>query len=146
MSWQDRALPVGHLARANAILLLWACPPTLDRSFELLKAWGALYKTELIWDKRTKGGKRRMGPGYRSRGMHESILLGVFANERQIHEPFYGAIEGIAREHSRKPEILLRAGDRPHAGPGRCDLFGRQSRAGFDVWGNEATKFDEVAA
>jgi N6-adenosine-specific RNA methylase IME4 len=147
MTWHDlEAMPVGHLARANAILLLWACPPTLDRSFDLLKAWGALYKTELIWDKRTKGGKRRMGPGYRSRGMHESILLGVFANERQIHEPFYGAIEGIAREHSRKPETFYEQVTARTPGLARCDLFGRQSRAGFDVWGNEATKFDGIAA
>jgi len=147
MSWEAiAALPVGHLARANAILLLWACPPTLDKSFDLLRSWGALYKTELIWDKRTKGGKRRMGPGYRSRGMHESILLGVFANERQIHAPFYGAIEGIAREHSRKPETFYEQVIDRTPGLSRCDLFGRQSRAGFDVWGNEATKFDGVAA
>lgn len=25
----------------------------------------------------------------------------------------------------------------------RCELFGRQQRPGWDVWGNEADKFDE---
>jgi N6-adenosine-specific RNA methylase IME4 len=147
MSWEDiAALPVGHLARANAILLLWACPPTLRLSLDLMDAWGALYKTERIWDKRTKNGKRRMGTGYRSRAMHESLLLGVFGNERQIHDTFLGVFEGEARQHSRKPESFYSDVIAKTPGLSRCDLFGRQSRPGFDVWGNEATKFDEVAA
>lgn len=147
MSWEAiAALPVGHLARANAIVLLWACPPTLNKSFKLLDAWGARYKTELIWDKRTKNGKRRMGPGYRSRGMHEPILLGVFADERQIHAPFHGAIEGLAREHSRKPDSFYQQVIERTPGLSRCDLFARQSRDGFDVWGREASKFDKAAA
>lgn len=146
MPWQEiAALPVGHLARANAILLLWACPPTLDKSFDLLRAWGALYKTELIWDKRTKNGKRRMGTGYRSRSMHESILLAVFANEHQIHAPFHGAIEGIAREHSRKPDSFYDQVIQRTPNLARCDLFARQTRDGFDAWGDEATKFDKAA-
>jgi N6-adenosine-specific RNA methylase IME4 len=147
MSWADLAkLPVGHLARANAIILLWACAPTLHFSFDLLKAWGALYKTEMVWDKRTKNGKRKMGTGYRSRGMHESVLLGVFGNERQIHKAFYGVFEGEAREHSRKPESFYEMviAKTPHLA--RCDLFARQSRDGFDTWGNERTKFDQPHA
>lgn len=147
MSWDDlAAMPVGHLARANAILLLWACPPTLDKSIDLLKRWGALYKTELVWPKTTKNGKRRMGPGYRSRGMHESVLLGVFGNECQIHDAFYGVIDGEAREHSRKPESFYEMVIKKTPGLTRCDLFARQSREGFDTWGREATKFDQQAA
>lgn len=147
MSWDAlAALPVGHLARANAILCLWACPPTLDKSLDLMKAWGALYKTERIWDKRTKNGKRRIGTGYRSRGMHESVLLGVFGNECQIHDAFHGVFEGEAREHSRKPDSFYDDLIAKTPGLSRCDLFGRESRPGFDVWGNESNKFDEVAA
>ncbi len=147
MTWRDiAALPVGHLARANAILLLWACPPTLDKSFDLLRAWGALYKTELIWDKRTVNGKRRIGTGYRSRGMHESVLLAVFGNEYQIHDAFHGVVEGVAREHSRKPDAFYDAVIARTAGLSRCDLFARQSREGFDTWGNEVNKFDQEAA
>jgi N6-adenosine-specific RNA methylase IME4 len=147
MSWSAlAALPVGHLARANGIICLWACPPTLHLSFKLLEDWGALYKTERIWDKRTKNGKRRMGTGYRSRAMHESLLLGVFGNERQIHDTFLGVFEGEAREHSRKPESFYADLVDKTPGLSRCELFGRQSRPGFDVWGNEATKFDREAA
>jgi N6-adenosine-specific RNA methylase IME4 len=138
MSWEDlAAMPVGHLMRANGILLLWACPPTLDKSIDLLKGWGAIYKTELVWP------KGRMGPGYRSRGMHESILLGAFGDERQIHKAFYGVVEGKARQHSRKPESFYRMVVDRTPGLDRCDIFARQSRPGFSTWGHEATLFDE---
>lgn len=147
MSWDDlAAMPVGHLARANAILLLWACPPTLDKSIDLLKRWGALYKTELVWPKTTKNGKRRMGPGYRSRGMHESILLGVFGNECQIHDAFYGVIEGEARAHSQKPREFYQGVKKRTPDLTRCDLFAREAHEGFDGWGNQYEGNSAVAA
>jgi N6-adenosine-specific RNA methylase IME4 len=142
MSWEELAgLPVGHLVRANGILLLWACPPTLDKSMDLLKAWGARYKTELVWP------KRRLGTGYRVRGMHESILLGVFGNERQIHDAFYGVVEGKARQHSRKPDSFYEMVAQRTPGLDRCDVFARETRPGFTKWGKESALFDgaEVA-
>jgi N6-adenosine-specific RNA methylase IME4 len=137
MPWEAlAAMPVGNLVRANGIILLWACPPTLDKSMELLKVWGALYKTELVWP------KGRMGTGYRSRGMHESVLLGVFGNEHQVHDAFYGVIKGKARGHSRKPDEFYDAIIQRTPGLDRCDIFARQSRDGFATWGDEQTKFD----
>ncbi|WP_454629612.1 MT-A70 family methyltransferase [Bradyrhizobium cenepequi] len=137
MSWRDlAALPVGHLVRGNGIILLWACPPTLNLSMWLLEQWGALYKTELVWP------KRRLGTGYRVRGMHESILLGVFGDECQIHEAFYGEIAGKARGHSQKPAEFYRHVRERTPGLARCDLFSRETHEGFVAWGDEAGKFD----
>ncbi len=138
ISWRDLAqYPVGQLFRANGVALLWACPPTLDLSMWLLKEWGAKYKTELIWP------KRRLGTGYRVRGMHESILLGVFGNERQIHDAFYGEIEGKARGHSQKPAAFYDHVRKKTPGLVRCDLFSRENHEGFTAWGNEVGKFDD---
>lgn len=147
MSWEElAALPVGHLARANAILTLWACPPTLPKSIWLMAQWGALYKTELVWRKVTKNGKPRRGTGYRSAGYHESVLIGVFGNERQIHDQFNGVFDGIAREHSRKPDEFYRMLVAKTPGLDRCSLFSRESREGFDCFGDEVGKFDQQAA
>jgi N6-adenosine-specific RNA methylase IME4 len=158
MTWDEiGALPFGHLARCNGIVLLWACPPTLHRSFKLLERMGARYKTELIWRKLTKNGKPRRGTGYRAAGYHESVLLGVFGDERQTHDQFPSLfdgveypgegeiIEGVAREHSRKPDEFydMVAQRTPHAF--RCDLFSRETRPGFDGWGKEHGQFDESA-
>jgi N6-adenosine-specific RNA methylase IME4 len=143
MDWNDlAAMPVGHLARANAILLLWACAPTLRQSFWLMEQWGARYKTELIWRKVTKNGKPRMGPGYRARTLHECVLLGVFGDGPQIHTPFPSLFDGVAREHSRKPDEFYELVVRHTLGLDRCALFTRETRPGFDCWGAEHGKFD----
>lgn len=147
MSWDDLgALPIGHLAKANAILLLWACAPTLPKSLSLMTAWGALYKTELIWRKTTKNGLPRMSTGYRARGFHECVLVGVFGDERQIHDAFPSLFDGVAREHSRKPDEFYEMVATKTPGLERCDLFSRQTHPGFVGWGKEHGKFDQVAA
>jgi hypothetical protein len=45
------------------------------------------------------------------------------------------------REHSRKPDEFYESVERLCAGP-RLELFGRQSRPGWEVRGLESTKFD----
>lgn len=146
MSWDElAALPVGHLARANAPLLLWACAATLPKSLWLMDRWGALYVSNIVWRKVTKSGKVRMGTGYRARTMHEHVLVGVFGNERQIHTPFPSLFDGIAREHSRKPDEFYSMVVSKTPGLNRCALFTRESRPGFDCWGRESTKFDTAA-
>ena len=140
MDWNALArMPVGHLFRANSVIGLWACPPTLRKSMWLLDQWGALYKTELVWP------KGRMGTGYRSRGMHESVLVAVFGDERQIHDPFYGVIKGRARGNSQKPpEFYAMVRERTH-GLDRCDLFSRETHEGYVGWGDQAGLFDNGA-
>ncbi|MGY4224390.1 N6-adenosine-specific RNA methylase IME4 [Bradyrhizobium sp. USDA 4503] len=137
MSWDDLAkLPVGQLVRGNGIITLWACPPTLDQSMLLLKKWGARYKTELFWP------KHRLGTGYRSRGMHESVLLGVFGDECQIHDTFYGEIVGKARGHSQKPKEWYETLRQKTPGLDRCCLFSRENHEGFVHWGNQVGTVD----
>jgi N6-adenosine-specific RNA methylase IME4 len=77
--------------------------------------------------------------------MHEPILVCTVGNPQ--HKPFPSTFDGIAREHSRKPDefydLVLR--HTPQAFR-RADLFSRQTRPGFDGWGNEHGKFDEGLA
>jgi N6-adenosine-specific RNA methylase IME4 len=132
MSWEDLAkLPVGHLVRGNGIITLWAAPPTLEQSMWLLKQWGARYKTELVWP------KGRLGTGYRARGMHESVLLGVFGDECQIHDALYGEIQGKARGHSQKPVEWYEHLREKTPGLERLCLFSRENHEGFTHWGDE---------
>jgi N6-adenosine-specific RNA methylase IME4 len=49
------------------------------------------------------------------------------------------------REHSRKPDEFYRLVERVTAGP-RIDIFSRESREGFDQYGNEPDKFVDSAA
>jgi N6-adenosine-specific RNA methylase IME4 len=142
---QILGLPVGQLASMDCLVYSWATAPHLPFAVECLKAWGFEYKSFMIWRKITAAGKVRMGTGYRVRTTGEIVLVGTLGNPKQSHVP-PTIFDGVAREHSRKPDEFYDLCDRvmPHAR--RADVFARESRAGWHAFGNEATKFDEVAA
>jgi N6-adenosine-specific RNA methylase IME4 len=139
-----KAIPVGHLARQDAILLLWSTGAMLPEALDVLKAWGAKYLSQIIWRKVTKNAKVQWGTGYRVRCCHEPILLASFGG-RQQHKAFPSIFDGLAREHSRKPDEFYDMVLQRTAGLDRCDLFSRETRRGFDGWGDEHGKFDDVA-
>lgn len=138
------ALPVGHLCRADCLLLLWSCAPTLPAALRVMDAWGFTYKTNLVWRKVTKSGKVRMGPGYRARTMHETILLGVMGNLQ--HKPFPSIFDGVAREHSRKPDEFFDLIEDRVRPVNPLDLFSREDRPHWTTWGFEVGKFNKAAA
>lgn len=147
MSWDEvAAMPVGHLAAPDCLVFVWACAPSMNRAIRIMEEdWSIEYQTFRVWLKMTKNRKRRWGPGYRVRTTAEIILVGTIGNPKQFWVP-ETCCEGLAREHSRKPDEFYSECERimPHAY--RADIFGRQSRSGWDVFGNEATKFDGEAA
>ncbi|MGN7749753.1 MT-A70 family methyltransferase [Sinorhizobium sp. 22678] len=142
---QIRALPVGQLASMDCLIYSWATAPHLPFAVECLKAWGFEYKSFMAWRKTTAAGKVRMGTGYRVRTTGEIVLVGTLGNPKQFHVP-PTIFDGIAREHSRKPDEFYDLCDRvmPHAR--RADVFAREHRAGWHAFGNEVNKFNEVAA
>ena len=52
------------------------------------------------------------------------------------------AIEGVVREHSRKPEEAYAWCESYVEGP-RCELFSRARRAGWDTWGDDTDHFSQ---
>jgi len=139
---QIKALRVGDLARGDCLLLLWTTGWAMatGQAQEVAHAWGFNPISEMVWLKRTASGKARMGTGYRVRTMHEPILVCTVGKPQ--HRPFPSSFDGIAREHSRKPEEFYAIVQRHTPGAFRCDLFARESHDGFDAWGDEVSKFD----
>jgi len=139
------ALPVGHLARGDCLLLCWATIPLLDRQLEIVKGWGFAYKSAIIWKKVFRSGKIAMGPGYRVRSMAEVVILATVGNPQ--HKAFPGIFDGVRREHSRKPEAFYDLVEsRCPKLTFRADIYVRQTRPGWEGFGNEATKFDKADA
>ena len=50
-------------------------------------------------------------------------------------------IYGLARQHSRKPEECFREAEKLMPEAQRIELFSRQHRSGWKVWGNETDRF-----
>jgi N6-adenosine-specific RNA methylase IME4 len=138
-----KALRVGELARGDCLLLQWTTGWAMatGQAQQVARAWGFNPITEMVWNKRTAKGKTRMGTGYRVRTMHEPILVCTIGSPR--HHPFPSSFDGVAREHSRKPDEFYSLVEECTPGAFRCDLFARQRRDGFDVWGDEAGKFGD---
>ena len=67
---------------------------------------------------------------------HARAGLAVVAGNPMYALP--SLINGLAREHSRKPDEFYRARSKQHRAMRRADLFSRETREGFEAWGNEA--------
>jgi N6-adenosine-specific RNA methylase IME4 len=138
------ALPVGDLGRRDAVLFLWSPPWALvtGQAQSVARAWSFEPKAELIWRKVTANGRQRWGCGYWARSLHECVLL--CTRGQPPRKPFPSLFAGVAREHSRKPTEFYQL-VRERTEGRRADLFARERHPGFEVWGDELGKFDEVA-
>lgn len=135
-------MPVSMLGRGDCILWLWATHPMLPQAIDVMKAWRFNYVTSGVWVKRTKKGKLGFGTGYRLRCASEPFLIGTLGNPETVKN-IRTVVEGPLREHSRKPDEAYDTAERMFPGAlRRLDLFSRESRLGWDTWGNEAGKFD----
>lgn len=141
-----KALPVGHLAGGDCLLVMWATAPMLPQAIETMAAWGFRYVTAGAWAKQSKTGKKwAFGTGYVLRSAAEIYLVGSNG------VPPYGAknirnlIVAPVREHSRKPDEMHQQIEAMMPGGPYVELFGRQQRLGWDIWGNETTKFGDAS-
>lgn len=136
-----KALPVSHLGRGDCLLWLWATAPMLREALATVDAWGFRYVTSGVWVKRTNTGKLRWGTGYRLRSCHEPFLIATLGNP-QTSKAIPSVIDALAREHSRKPDAAFNLAEKMVPGARRLELFSRQSREGWDAFGNEISKFE----
>lgn len=147
-------LRVRNLGRPSCVLWLWCTWPLLAQQMSIVEAWGFRYVTGGAWVKRTVNGHLAFGTGYRLRSACEPFLIGVSGNPETARD-VRNVVEAQVREHSRKPDAAFHAAERlmlrglTHEGfqaetGRRCrllELFSRERRAGWDTWGNEASKF-----
>lgn len=146
-----KALPVADVAAKDCILLLWCVNPMLDVGFDVMRAWGFTFKTVgFCWAKMTPRSsewlpKYHFGMGHWSRSNVEICLLGTRGKPKRQSKGVRQLIVAPVREHSRKPDEFLPAAERLANGP-YLEMFSRTDRPGWTAFGNEAGKFNEVAA
>ena len=152
---QILALPVGQLLRAGGVLWLWATWPLVAEGFhsECLKSWGLSGKTGGAWAKRTRHGRLRWGTGYLLRSVCEPFIIATIGSERDydgaaecnlIETAGQRLLDGLARQHSRKPDEAYAVCERVMPMAWRADVFSRQRREKWDCWGLEVDKFNAV--
>jgi N6-adenosine-specific RNA methylase IME4 len=147
-------LPVHELASKDCVLFVWICWPILMAVPTILESWGFEYKTcAFDWMKANNTQPdffqeevgAQVGLGYWTRSNTEPCLLATRGKPKRLHADVRMGIIAPRREHSRKPDGIHERIERLVAGP-YLELFARQKRAGWTVWGNQTDKFAEVAA
>lgn len=137
-----KALPVENAADEKSHLYLWVPNALLPEGLEVMKAWGFEYKTNLIWEKVRKDGfPDGRGVGFYFRNVTEILLFGIRGDKNRTLDPGRSQVNllrTMKREHSRKPDEFVDLIERCSPGP-YLELFARGDRAGWDMWGNQAT-------
>lgn len=132
----------------DAILFLWRVASQVEEAYRVVRAWGFVPKSEIVWLKTTHmvtedlqtfvTHKLAFGMGRYVRNCHEVCIIaarGKGASIIQSHSErsvFYAERE----THSQKPGAFFQLVERLAPGP-RLELFARKPRAGWTCVGNE---------
>ena len=120
----------------NAILFLWTIDKYLFEAQRIAEELGFKLHARMIWNKVTgipAAFTVRYGHEYLLY-MYKGKLLPVATNERgKIHTVFTEQVQ----KHSKKPEISYDIINRLYPNLKKLELYAREERDGYDVWGNE---------
>lgn len=132
------ALNVKELAAKDAHLYLWVTNQYLLQAETVINAWGFKYSTALVWAKKPMGGG--LGGTYR---ITTEFLLFATKGSLKAKKNVIGTWFNVKRKyvngypcHSKKPDFFHELIE--SVSPGKyLELFAREQRAGWDVFGNE---------
>lgn len=139
------ALNLDWIFAPDCVLLMWTTWNKLAEgdAHAVLKGWGFTPKAGGAWFKKTKNDHDAIGTGYMFRDSCEPFLVGTrgkigLPKARNIRNGF----SSKRAEHSRKPDYLHRALEAMYPGGPYLELFARETRPGWNAWGNETAKFN----
>ena len=126
----------GFLSNENRILFLWTIEKYLFAAENIAEKLGYKLHARMIWNKITgipAAFTIRFGHEYLLYMYHGKLLPVALEERGKIHSVFTEQV----KRHSQKPEIAYQIIERLYPNANRLELFARQKRKGWDVWGNE---------
>lgn len=124
------------LTNDNSILFLWTIDKYLFEAEQLAKSIGYKLHARMIWNKVTgipAAFTVRYGHEYLLY-MYKGKLIPVALEERgKIHTVFTER----AKRHSQKPEEAYRIIEKLYPQARKLELYARNTRDGWDCWGND---------
>lgn len=126
-------------AADNSLLFMWTSSPHLDQAIKLGEGWGFKYATvAFIWD------KQKVNPGFYTMSQCELCLVfkrGKIPTPRGARN-IRQFISEERREHSRKPDEVRNRIEQMFPSQSKFEMFARTKPKGWDVFGNQTTKFE----
>jgi N6-adenosine-specific RNA methylase IME4 len=124
----------------DALLFIWKVASMPAEALAVVRAWGFHPKSELVWVKTTKTGKRHFGMGRYTRQCHETCIIATRGTGLSLikSHKVRSVFDAPVGRHSEKPEAFFEivrelCGDDVK----RAELFARKTRPGWDCFGNE---------
>ncbi len=124
------------MADNNSVLFLWTIEKYLFEAQEIAERLGYKLHARMVWNKVTG-----IPAAFTIRYGHEYLLYMYRGKLRPVAKDERGKIHSVFTEqvkrHSQKPEIAYQIIERLYPDVDRLELFARNKRDGWDVWGNE---------
>jgi N6-adenosine-specific RNA methylase IME4 len=135
---QIKALKVSEITADDAHLYMWVTNSHLPHAFEIIKHWGFQYSTTIVWAKNRMGG----GLGGTFKITTEYLLFakkGKLKALKTIDSTWHNVkrtYENGYPKHSKKPDYFYDLIEQTSPGL-KLEMFARQKREGWHIWGNE---------
>lgn len=130
-------------ATDNHILFCWTIDKYLHESEKMLQELGYKLHARMIWDK-TNG----IAPAFTVRYSHEYLLYCYYGKFTPVATEMRGKYRTVftesATKHSKKPEIAYKIIEDLYPNAEKIELFARNEREGWDVFGNEVPNSIEI--
>lgn len=138
-----KSMDINNLASDNSWCFLWTTQKYLWDAREILESWGFKYLFLMTWKK--EFGISAGIPLFGFRWNSEFVLVGS-KGKKDLWvkgKPLINlCFSGINKGHSIKPlefyKMIEQLGDK------RLDIFAREKKDGWDVWGNEVESDIEI--
>jgi len=130
------------LATVNHNVFMWTIEKFLPQTEKMMKNAGYKLHARMIWDK-TNG----VAPAFTVRYSHEYLLWfykpgNILMPQRAVRGKYCTVFREAATQHSRKPVFVYEMLEDMFPDAKKIEIFARNSRLGWDNWGNQVTLFD----
>ena len=124
-------LNIKSIMEEDSMCYLWCTSPLLEYGLKALLAWGFHYKFTIYWVK-----PFRIAMGFWLRNNVEICLVGKRGKVKPFRSASPNVVFEMPRKHSQKPKAFWDLIE-PLAESPRAELFAREKRDGWMVWGDE---------
>lgn len=120
----------------DAYLFMWRVSSQVEEAYEVVRAWGFVPKSEIVWEKLTASGKPWFGMGRHVRASHETAIVAVRGKPKPRSRSVRSRFAAVAGRHSEKPEAFYDLIEQLAEGP-YVELFARRARPGWTCLGDQ---------
>ncbi len=135
-----KKLNVKDITEEDCICFMWVTDSHLKEGIEVLESWGFKYKTiGFNWIKKYASGSFCVNFAPWTLKSWEICLIGIkgIMGKHKIVNNIQGLVIEERTIHSKKPEEVRKRIEKLFGNLKRIELFARNKKEGWDVWGNE---------